>query len=156
MRASRLLPGLLVLVVFGAQADFSSGLYAYSVGNYDDAAREFRDCANRGEVQGEYYIGLLYEEGQGVPKDYKTALSWYTKAATKGDVDAAFALGRMYSRGMGVTQDRALAYAWFARAARSGHYLGRQEQQKCASRMSPEQLQAAQRLGMELLIPPEF
>lgn len=149
MRASRLLPALLALVVFGAQADFNSGMYAYSTGNYDDAAREFQDCANRGEVQGEYYIGLLYEEGQGVPRDYKTALTWYTKAAKKGDVDAAFALGRMYSQGLGVDQDRARAYAWYGRAARGGHYLGKQEQEKCASRMGPEQLKAAQHLAME-------
>lgn len=149
MRPSRLIPVLLSLAVFGAQADFDSGMYAYSTGNYDDAAREFQDCADRGEVQGEYYIGLLYEEGQGVPRDYKIALAWYTKAANRGDVDAAFALGRMYSLGLGVEQDRARAYAWYGRAARGGHYLGKQEQEKCASRMAPDQLQAAQRLAME-------
>lgn len=149
MRASRLLAALLSLFVVSAQADFDSGMYAYSMGNYEDAAREFKKCADRGEAQGEYYVGLLYEEGQGVPMDYKLAMDWYTKAANRGDVDAAFALGRMYSQGLGVEQDRARAYAWYSRAAGRGHYLGKQEQAKCASRMAPEQLRAAQRLAME-------
>lgn len=149
MRAPILMLTLLTLFAMETRADFDAGMYSYSMGNYDDAAREFRDCADRGEVQGEYYIGLLYEEGQGVPKDYQIAFNWYAKAANQGDVDAAFALGRMYSQGLGVDQDRARAYVWYGRAARGGHYLGKQEQEKCASRMAPEQLKAAQRLALE-------
>lgn len=126
-----------------AWADFESGLYAYSMGNYEDAAREFAALANRGDARGEYYLALLYEEGQGVERDYQQALRWYQKAAGVGDVDAAFALGRMHAQGTGVPQDLAAAYRWYSRAARGGHYLGRQELDRCASQMTPEQLEHA-------------
>lgn len=148
MHIRNLLPLLFSAAVSTAWADFDAGMYAYSTGNYDDAAREFMASAQRGETQGEYYMGLLYEEGQGVPKDYGQAMNWYNKAALKGDVDAAFALGRMYSKGLGVTQNRPLAYAWYGRAAQGGHYLGRQEQEKCAGRMAPEQLLEARKLAI--------
>lgn len=149
MRAIRLLPLLLATALTTAQADFDAGMYSYSMGNYDDAAREFLDSAQKGETQGEYYLGLLYEEGQGVPLDYKQAMNWYTKAAARGDTDAAFALGRMYSKGLGVTQNRPMAYFWYGRAAKGGHYLGKQEQEKCAGRMAPDQLKVAHRLASE-------
>ena len=30
----------------------------------------------------------MYDNGQGVPQDYKQAVKWYTKAAEQGDADA--------------------------------------------------------------------
>jgi len=147
MRVFLTLPLVLVLGLGAARADFDAGMYAYSTGNYDDAAREFRACADRGETQGAYYVGLLYEEGQGVPQDFQQARLWYGKAADQGDVDAAFALGRLYSRGLGVPQNRPLAYQWYARAAKGGHYLGKQEMTKCEGRMAPEQLRPARQLA---------
>lgn len=126
-----------------AWADFESGLYAYSMGNYDDAAREFATLAKQGDARGEYYLALLYEEGQGVERDFQQALHWYTKAAGVGDVDAAFALGRMHAQGTGVPRDLVAAYVWYSRAARGGHYLGKQELDRCAGQMTPEQLEQA-------------
>ncbi|HRH82484.1 MAG TPA: tetratricopeptide repeat protein [Thiobacillaceae bacterium] len=148
MRASKLLPLLFTATVSVAWADFDAGMFAYSMGNYEDAAREFMASAKRGETQGEYYMGLLHEEGQGVPKDYGQSMNWYNKAALKGDVDAAFALGRMYSKGLGVQQNRPMAYMWYGRAAQGGHYLGKQEQEKCAGRMQPDQLKEARQLAI--------
>lgn len=126
-----------------ARADFESGLYAYSMGNYDDAARDFAVLANQGDARGEYYLALLYEEGQGVERDFQQALRWYSKAAGVGDVDAAFALGRMHAQGMGVPRDLVAAYVWYTRAARGGHYLGKQERDRCAGQMTPAQLEQA-------------
>jgi hypothetical protein len=124
-----------------ARADFEAGLDAYGMGNYEYAAREFAASAQRGEIRGEYYLGLLHEEGQGLAQDLQLAWQWYMKAAAKGDVDAAFALGRLYSKGSGVARDLPVAYRWYSRAARGGHYLGAQERDKCARLMTPQQLE---------------
>lgn len=140
---------LLLLLGFAARADFEAGLFAYSMGNYEEAAREFRACALRGETHGEYYLGLLYEEGQGLERDYEQARHWYLQAARKGDTDAAFALGRMHAQGLGMARDLPAAYQWYGRAARGGHYLGKQEQDRCVSQMTPQQLQQARSLGRE-------
>lgn len=136
-------------VVSPAIAGFDEGLYAYSLGNYEDAAREFAVAAQRGETQGEYYLGLLYEEGQGLERNYELALRWYLKAAVKGDVDAAFALGRMHAKGLGIQRDLPAAYMWYSRAAKGGHYLGQQEQEKCAGLMSPAELDRAETLARQ-------
>ena len=34
------------------------------------------------------FLGLLYAEGHGVPKNYVKARQWYEKAAAQGDADA--------------------------------------------------------------------
>lgn len=149
MRLPTLAILLLMLSHQPARADFDAGMYAFSMGNYETAAREFRSGADQGDALSEYYMGLMHETGQGLPQDYAQALRWYTRAARKGEVDAAFALGRLYASGLGVDQDRARAYAWYARAARGGHYLGSQEQAKCARALAPEQLQVARQLDVQ-------
>lgn len=137
---------LLWFAAMGAWGDFDSGLFAYSMGNYAEAAREFEASARRGEPQGEYYLGLLYEEGQGLARDYALARQWYLKAADRGDIDAAFALGRIHAQGLGLPRDLAAAYMWYSRATLGGHYLGRQERDRCAALMTPEQLEQARAL----------
>lgn len=147
MRATGIHLAIMLLCFPPARADFESGMYAYGMGNYEDAAREFAVLAKSGDTHAEYYLGLLYEEGQGLEQDFLLARQWYLKAAAKADVDAAFSLGRLFSNGLGVAQDLPVAYMWFGRAARGGHYLGQQEQDKCAALMTPQQLEQAKRLG---------
>lgn len=149
MRVANGCLAILLMSALWARADFEAGLFAYSMGNYEGAAREFEACAQRGETQGEYYFGLLHEEGQGLDMNYVLARQWYLKAAGKGDIDAAFALGRIHAQGLGVERDLPVAYLWYGRAARGGHYLGKQEQDKCISQMTPQQLHQARSLAGE-------
>lgn len=39
-------------------------------------------------AKGQYELGLKYENGDGVPRDYLQAASWYRKAADQGDANA--------------------------------------------------------------------
>ena len=41
----------------------------------------------------------MYRKGQGVPQDYKAAVSWYSKAAEQGYASAQSNLGFMYANG---------------------------------------------------------
>ncbi len=63
------------------------------------------------------YLGQLYAEGQGVPRDYVEALKWYRMAAEQGDIWAQLAVGRFYENGDGVRQDDEEACFWFSLAA---------------------------------------
>ena len=65
-------------------------------------------------------LGVLYQNGQGVPQDYAEALTWYRLAADQGNARAQFNLGNMYRDGRGVTQDYAEAIKWFRLAADLG------------------------------------
>jgi hypothetical protein len=62
-------------------------------------------------------MGLLYESGEGVPRDDVAAAHWHRQAAEQGEVAAQTNLGLMYRDGRGGPEDVALAYAWLSLAA---------------------------------------
>lgn len=138
-----------LLVLFlpwaAAHAAFDEAMSAYTSGDFEKAAREFRLLAERGDRLAQYHLGLLYEEGQGLPRDRALALRWYTEAAKQGDVDACFAIGQMYHLGIGVEKNAVAAYHWYALAAGGGHPRAKEEFQRLTGHLSPEQISAAKR-----------
>ncbi len=101
-------------------ADFDSGLRAYKKGDYATALKELRPLAEQGQADAQFFLGLMYASGQGVPQDYKEAVKWYSLAAEKGQADAQFFLGGMYDKGEGVPQDYKEAVKWYRLAAGQG------------------------------------
>lgn len=63
---------------------------------------------------------VRFEHGEGVARDYATAVRLYCRAARAGAQDASYRLGWMYANGRGVARDDARAAAWFQQAAASG------------------------------------
>src|SRR5262249_10589146 len=61
--------------------------------------------AETGDRSAQTLIGLIYEGGYGVPRNFKEAASWYELSANAGDREAQFLLGMMYMDGRGVTSD---------------------------------------------------
>ncbi len=53
--------------------------------NIKTAAQWFEKAAQRGVVDSQYNLGVLYESGQGLPKNLTEALVWYSIAAGQGD-----------------------------------------------------------------------
>lgn len=49
------------------------------------AAKWFEKAAQRGVVDSQYNLGVLFESGQGLPKDFTQAYVWYGIAANQGD-----------------------------------------------------------------------
>lgn len=68
----------------------------------------------------QFFLGMMYDHGEGVPQDYAQAVRWYRKAAEQGHTSAQFSLGEMYFRGQGVPKDNVLAYMWANLAAAQG------------------------------------
>lgn len=62
-------------------------------------------------------IGNRYKTGEGVDKNYETAVSWYRKAADQGFAGAQNNLAVMYEKGLGVPKDDFEAAKWYRRAA---------------------------------------
>ncbi|MBS0350073.1 MAG: sel1 repeat family protein, partial [Proteobacteria bacterium] len=62
-------------------------------------------------------LGVCYEEGRGVAKDEKEAVSWYRKAAKQGYPEAQNNLGWCYEEGRGVAKDEQKAVNWYRKAA---------------------------------------
>ena len=65
-------------------------------------------------------LGVMHQNGQGVPQNFKEALRWYTKAAKQGQAGAQSNLGNMHWDGRGVPQNFKEALRWFTKAAEQG------------------------------------
>ena len=78
----------------------------------------------------------MYEHGEGVKKNLKLAVRWYTLAAEDGNKDAQDCLGDMYALGEGVEKNRARAIHWYTKAAEQDYVyahtiLSRQTDRSC-------------------------
>jgi|GEM_PF-1163026 len=82
-------------------------------------------CYFRAEIQGEAAeqckMGQLYENGIGVKKDLKAAVSFYQLAADKKLARAQTNLARCYATGTGVEKDLAKAIGLYRSAAEQGN-----------------------------------
>ncbi len=61
---------------------------AYDFKEYQDAAQWLRPWAEKGQVEAQYRLGTLYENGQGIAKNLEEAKKWFRNAAAQGHVRA--------------------------------------------------------------------
>ncbi len=76
--------------------------------------------AIHGNKDEQFNLGLMYEEGRGVPQDYSEAIYWYMKAAYQGHARAQYNLGVMYQNRIGVNRHYSEAAKWYMKAADQG------------------------------------
>jgi TPR repeat protein len=88
--------------------------------NFDAALGYFRRSALKGDPGGQCALGLMYENGYGIEKDYTKAKLWFDRSARKGDPGGQNNLGFLYHSGLGVKRDDATAITWFTKAADQG------------------------------------
>ena len=81
-----------------SSADLPKGAVAYQSGDYATALREWTPLAKQGNALAQFILGVMYAEGQGVPKNYKTAVKWYALAAEQGDAYGQSNLGEEFPR----------------------------------------------------------
>ncbi len=112
--------GLLLSSANPAWANVDDAVQAYLRGEFNKAVMLLRPVAEQGDAQAQTYMGLLYESGEGVPRDYAEAVKWYLLAAEQGKADAQYYLGNMYRDGNGVPQDETEAVVWYTKAAEQG------------------------------------
>jgi TPR repeat protein len=91
----------------------------------------------------------MYDDGRGVPQDYKEAVKWYRKAAEQGHAIAQVNLGVMYGRGNGVLQDNIYAHMWFNIAVSNGKVNAAKGRDIVAKAMTAEDITKAQELARE-------
>ena len=124
-RKRGLVAGILFLAVAltpiaAVSGPFEDGLDAYNVGDYVTAWWLWRPLAEQGNAHAEHALGVMYDEGQGVPQDDAEAVKWYRLAADQGLAEAQYNLGNSYQLGQGVPQDDAEAVAWYRLSAEQG------------------------------------
>ncbi|MBC8286952.1 MAG: sel1 repeat family protein [Nitrospinae bacterium] len=125
-------------------------IYNLAKKNVPQALKVLIDDAEKGIVDAQSTLGMMYANGQGVPQDHKEAFKWYrlvaeqgtaleettedklkkknipqalkflTNDAENGVVDAQIDLGVMYANGQYVPQDDRQSAKWYRLAAENG------------------------------------
>lgn len=130
-------------------ADFDEGLAAAQRGDYATALREWRPFAENGEATAQYNLGIMYENGWGVPQDPAQAVQWYREAVKSGNIRFILHLATMYSLGKGVPTDFVQAYMFFSIAAEMGDSRGIKGRDLHAEAMTSDQITEAKTLARE-------
>src|SRR3989442_4785723 len=78
----------------------------------DISAEDLHKQAAQGNAWAQHNLGVLYDNGRGVPQDYVKAQGWHEKAAAQRNTWAQHNLGDMYDDGRRVTKAYVKAYAW--------------------------------------------
>ncbi|MBA84221.1 SEL1-like repeat protein [Thalassobius sp. S69A] len=102
----------------GYQFDYATALQ--TMGMETQAAQVYLLAADQGHLEAQTSLGVLYQNGQGVPQDLERARALYEGPADAGLARAQNNLGLLYVRGDGVEQDYEHAAQLFQLAAEQG------------------------------------
>lgn len=102
--------------------------YEESVAEYEkldfaSALVGFKKLATQDHKESQYYLGLMYSSGFGVPVDEEMAYEWFLKAAKQGYAEAQFrvALDLDVGHKKVPAADAKKAAFWYLKAAEQGH-----------------------------------
>ncbi len=79
-----------------------------------------RDSAEKGDLDAQARLGVMYYWGEGAPMDWEQAQMWLRKASERGNADAQAKLGAMCFLGQGGPRNLEEAIKWFRMAAEQG------------------------------------
>ena len=116
MKCSNTLHFLILFCFLSVSPSFASDI--------DKTFANTKKYAEQGDVDAQYSLGLMYDNGEGVAEDDEAAAKWYRLAAEQGDVNAQYNLGVLYFFGEGVAEDKEAAAKWYRLAAEQGNSAG--------------------------------
>src|SRR4051812_6260635 len=83
------------------------GVAAADRGDFAKAIGFWKPLAEDGNEFAQFDMGVLYWDGQGVPKDDAEGFRWFKLAAGRGHREGQYVLGIAYEKGRGVAKDEA-------------------------------------------------
>lgn len=101
--------------------DLEAGIAAYNQEDYQAARNEFEPLAAQGDVKACYLLGMMYRNGEGIPRNNKMAIELFSRAAEQDYSPAQYSLGQMHLAGFGDQQDFKVAHKWLQLAAEQGN-----------------------------------
>lgn len=135
-----------------AHADFNDGVAAHAMGDYEHALQILMPLAETSDhAYAQYYLGVMYANGQGVERNFEEAARWFRAAAEKGVASAQAKLANLYETGRGVPRDMEFAYAWYAVADALGNTRASQRMKKPLQNMSSDEQEHAMELAEEFI-----
>jgi hypothetical protein len=86
--------------------------------------RLYQQACDDGDLIACNVFGLMFETGQGVPRDIARAAALYQTACEGGELVGCTNVGVLYEAGSGIVQDRARAAGFYRVACEGGEQLG--------------------------------
>lgn len=127
-----------------AEGDWDRARTAHERGDYATELAIVQPLAEKGYAFAQFNLGVLYDQGKGVPQDDALALKWYQRAADQGLSQAQVNLAIMYEQGQGMKPDFQRAYFWYALADEQGDGRAIQGKRDVAAKMTATQIQEAE------------
>lgn len=112
--------------------------------DYVKAREWWQKAAERGHVNAQCNLGIIYDLGDGVSQDYGAAIEWYQKAAEQGAVNAQISLGEMYEKGLGVAENPQAAYMLYYLAQLCGSEKAGEKMHNIEALLTEAQINEAQ------------
>ena len=106
-------------------------------------------AAEQGNGGAQFFLGILYRDGYGVPRDDVVAMEWFMKAAKQNITAAQTQIGYMYLNGKGVPENYVESYAWFSIAAAQGDDRSKKIMEELSKILTREQIIEGQKLSKE-------
>ncbi|MBV9999131.1 MAG: sel1 repeat family protein, partial [Verrucomicrobia bacterium] len=97
------------------------GTYYRKIRRYDEARRYLEEGARGGLPLAIANLGVLYINGEGIPKNSEKAVELFRQAAEQGEPGGMYLYGQCFFNGVGVAKDVRTANEWFRKAARAGN-----------------------------------
>lgn len=132
----------------GQAGPLERGVEAYEGGHFNRAVAQLLPLASDGNARAQYLLGVMYDEGEGVPHSDEQAVYWLKRSAQQEQARAQYRLAEMLAEGRGAHRDFAGAYMWAARAAEQGLAPAGELRDRVAGELSQqerEQLRARMR-----------
>jgi len=112
--------------------------------------------ANQKNADAQYELGNMYFQGLGVAKNQKTGTNWHRKSAGQGHSLAQQTLGLTYQFGASVSVNHVAAYALYQFSELGGNALAQKLRSGLSASMSPQEIESADGLVVEMSKPGNF
>lgn len=112
-----LLTCMLMLTGEAGADDYEGAMAAFDRGDFAAALPIVRRLAEAGHAPAQNTLGVMFDQGLGLPPDIAQAVAWFRAAAAQNDGKALANLGVLHEQGRGVPQDDAEAVRWYRLAA---------------------------------------
>ena len=103
----------------------------YEQGYYDVAVGYYLKACEFHNVEAQFYLGYALYTGEGITKDYTSAVMWFKRAANSGYPQAEYNLAYCYMEGHGVPRDYEKAQQWLLSSARHGYVEAQKTLAEC-------------------------
>lgn len=113
----------LAISLFAVQtyASYTEGETAFNEQRYTQAFSEFLPLADGGDFRAQYYVGYLYLNGYGVPRDGKKATQYLQQAVDQNYDMAQSLMAYLYANGDIVDKDKKKSMSLYEMAADQGN-----------------------------------